>query len=557
MSSPENESLDFIRSIVADDLASGKHSTIVTRFPPEPNGFLHIGHAKAICLDFGLAAENGGRCHLRFDDTNPSKEEDLYVQAIREDVRWLGFDWGDNEFYASNYFEQLYDWAVSLIEKGLAYVCDLDGEQMRTYRGTLTEPGTDSPFRTRGVEENMDLFARMRAGEFPAGARVLRAKVDMAHPNLNMRDPVMYRIMHVHHHRTGDAWCIYPTYDYTHGQSDSLEGITHSLCTLEFEAHRPLYEWFIEKLGIFPSRQIEFARLNLNYTVMSKRKLLQLVEEKHVNGWDDPRLPTLSGMRRRGYPPAAIRRFCKEIGLGKRENVIEMAKLENCIREELNRTAPRHMCVLRPLKVIIDNYPEDLVEEMDAVNNPEDPEAGKRKVPFSRELYIEASDFLEDPPKKFFRLGPGREVRLRYGYFVTCVGFEKDEDGNITELHCTYDPETRGGNAPDGRRVKGTIHWVSAAHALDVELRLYDHLFTEATPEAGDFLDAINPDSVEILSGAKAEPGLRSSPAGYSCQFERTGYFCVDPDSSDDKLVFNRTTGLRDRWAKMQKKAKM
>ncbi len=561
---------DFIRAIVADDLRSGRHQSIVTRFPPEPNGFLHIGHAKSICLNFGLAREHNGRCHLRFDDTNPSKEEQKYIDAIKEDVRWLGFDWGEHEYHASDYFDQLYDWAVLLIKHGYAFVCDLTPEQMREYRGTLTSPGRESPYRNRSVEENLDLFARMKAGEFPDGSRVLRAKIDMASKNLNLRDPVMYRIMHATHPRTGDKWCIYPMYDWAHGQSDWIEGITHSVCTLEFEDHRPLYDWYIDtltKLGATPTnvahrpRQYEFARLNLTYTMMSKRKLLDLVKEGHVTGWDDPRMPTLSGMRRRGYPAAAIRKLCETVGVTKYNSVTDFALLEHCVREDLNRNAPRAMGVIRPLKLVIENYPEDQVDELEAINNPEDPSAGTRTVPFSRELYIERDDFMEDPPRKFFRMAPGREVRLRYAYLVTCTGVVKDEAGNITELRCTYDPATRGGNAPDGRKVKATIHWVSARHAVNAELRLYNHLFktedANATPpgdEAADWRDNLNPESVEVVTDAKLEPSLADAPAGTIYQFERQGYFCVDPDSTDGKRVFNRTATLKDTWAKIANK---
>jgi glutaminyl-tRNA synthetase len=552
----KSEGLDFIREIIADDLKTGKHDTIITRFPPEPNGYLHIGHAKAICLSFGVAQEYGGRTHLRFDDTNPVKEEMEYIDAIQEDVRWLGFDWGEHLYHASDYFDQLYEWAEHLIQEGKAYVCDLTPEEMREYRGTLTEPGKDSPHRGRSVEENLDLFRRMRAGEFDDGSRILRAKIDMAHPNMNMRDPALYRILRAHHPRTGDAWCIYPMYDYAHGQSDAIEHITHSLCTLEFEHHRPLYEWFLENLPV-PStpRQIEFARLNINYTVMSKRKLLQLVEEGYVNGWNDPRMPTISGMRRRGYPPAAIREFCDRVGIAKRDATSEFALLEHCVRNELNRTAQRRMAVLDPLKVVITNYPEGEDETLTAVNNPENEADGTREVPFGRELYIERGDFMEDPPRKFFRLAPGREVRLRYAYFITCTDVIKDDDGNVVELHATYDPETRGGDAPDGRKVKATLHWVSAAHAVSGEVRLYSHLFQSESPEAGgDFLEDMNPDSLVVLDDAKLEPALAGHQPGDRVQFERTGYFTVDPDATADRPVFNRTATLRDTWAKMQKK---
>ena len=546
--------LDFIREIIRSDKADGTHAEIVTRFPPEPNGYLHIGHAKSICLNFGAAEEFGGRCHLRFDDTNPIKEELEYIDSIQEDVRWLGFDWGENLFFASDYFEQLYQWAEALIEAGKAYVDDLSAEEIRAYRGTLTEPGRESPYRDRGVEENLDLFRRMRRCEFADGARVLRAKIDMAAGNINLRDPVLYRILHAHHPRTGDAWCIYPTYDFAHGQSDAIESITHSLCTLEFEGHRPLYDWLVDNLPV-PSRprQIEFARLNLNYTVMSKRRLLELVQEGQVKGWDDPRMPTLSGMRRRGFPPAAIRDFADRVGVAKRDSVVDVALLEHCVRTDLNRHAERRMGVLRPLKVVIENYPEGREEELEAVNNPEDPAAGTRMVPFSRELYIERDDFMEDPPKKFFRLAPGREVRLRYAYFITCREVVKDADGNVTELRCTYDPETRGGDAPDGRKVKATLHWVSAVHAIPAEVRLYDHLFTRPDPGAdGSLLDDLNPNSLVVLDGCRLEPSLAGLRAGELIQFERLGYFCVDPDSTPDRPVFNRTVTLRDTWAKVK-----
>jgi len=552
---------NFIRAIIQEDLKTGKWGGRVhTRFPPEPNGYLHIGHAKSICINFGLAEEFGGKCNLRFDDTNPTKEEEEYVRSIIEDVRWLGFDWEDRLFYASDYFEQMYEYAIQLIKKGKAYVDDLSAEEIRQYRGTLTEPGKESPYRNRSIEENLDLFQRMRAGEFPDGAKVLRAKIDMASPNLNMRDPVMYRILHATHHRTGDKWCIYPMYDWAHGLEDSIERITHSICTLEFEDHRPLYDWFLDQLGIYHPQQIEFARLNLNYTVLSKRKLLRLVEEGYVNGWDDPRMPTISGLRRRGYTPESIRVFAERIGVAKRDSVVDIALLEHCVREDLNKTAPRVMAVLNPLKVIIDNYPEDQVEEMEAINNPEDPSAGTRKVPFSRILYIEQDDFREDPPKKFFRLAPGREVRLRYGYYIKCTDVVKDEKtGEIIELHCTYDPETRGGYSPDGRKVKGTIHWVSAAHALDAEVRLYDHLFTKEDPDdvedGQDFTANINPNSLEVVQ-AKVEPSLANARVGDRYQFERKGYFCVDPDTTEGKLVFNRTVTLRDTWAKIEKALK-
>jgi glutaminyl-tRNA synthetase len=551
---------NFIRDIIIQDIASGKHSgRVQTRFPPEPNGYLHIGHAKAICLDFGLAAEFGGKCNLRFDDTNPSKEETEYVESIMEDVQWLGFKW-DGLFYASDYFQQLYDWAVQMIKAGKAFVCDLSADEIRQYRGTLTEPGKDSPFRDRSVEENLDLFERMKNGEFPDGSRTLRAKIDMASPNLNFRDPVMYRILHMAHHRTGDQWCIYPMYDYAHGQSDSIEQVTHSICTLEFDDHRPLYNWYIEQLGIFPSQQYEFDRLSITYTLLSKRKLLTLVQDGHVDGWDDPRMPTLSGMRRRGYTSEAIRNFCANIGVSRTNGITQLSHLEYFLREDLNKHAARVMAVLRPLRVVIDNYPDDLVVEMDAINNPEDESAGTRKVPFSKVLYIEQDDFREDPPKQFYRLAPGREVRLRYGYLITCQSVVKDADGNVIELHCTYDPATRGGNTPDGRKVKSTIHWVSAAHAVDADVRLYDNLFTKEDPneveEGQDFTANLNPNSLEVLSGCKVEPSLRDAEPGARYQFERMGYFCVDPDSAPGKPVFNRTIGLRDTWAKIEQKAK-
>jgi glutaminyl-tRNA synthetase len=555
---PSSAPSNFIRDIILDDLKTNKYQgRVQTRFPPEPNGYLHIGHAKAICLDFGLADEFGGKTNLRFDDTNPSKEETEYVDSIMEDVKWLGFHW-DGLFYASDYFGQLYEWAVQVIKAGKAYVDDLSADEIRKYRGTLTEPGKDSPFRNRSMEENLNLFERMKAGEFPDGSRVLRAKIDMASPNLNLRDPVMYRILHAEHHRTGNKWCIYPMYDYAHGQSDSLERVTHSMCTLEFEDHRPLYNWFIQQLGIFPSQQIEFDRLNLTYTLLSKRKLLQLVQEGHVSGWNDPRMPTLCGIRRRGYTPEAIRNFCGAIGVSKTNGSIELAMLEHFVREDLNKRAPRVMAVLRPLKVVIDNYPENQVEEMDAVNNPEDPGAGTRKVPFSRVLYIEQDDFREDPPKQYYRLSPGREVRLRYGYFVTCTGVVKNDQGEVVEVHCTYDPATRGGNSPpDGRKVKSTIHWVSAAHAVDAEVRIYDNLFTKEDPnqtaEEQDFTANLNPNSLEVLSHCKLELSLAGAAVGSRYQFERLGYFCVDPDSDPGKPVFNRTVALKDTWAKIEK----
>jgi len=547
---------NFIRDIILDDLKTNKYAgRVQTRFPPEPNGYLHIGHAKAICLDFGLAAEFGGRTNLRFDDTNPEKEETEYVDSIMADVKWLGFQW-HGLFYASDYFDQLYEWAIQLIKAGKAYVDDLSADEIRKHRGTLTETGKDSPFRNRSVEENLNLFERMRAGEFPDGSRTLRAKIDMASPNFNMRDPVMYRILHADHHRTAGKWPIYPMYDFAHGQSDSLERVTHSMCTLEFEDHRPLYNWFIKELGIFPSQQIEFDRLNLTYTLLSKRKLLQLVREGRVNGWDDPRMPTLSGIRRRGYPPEAIRNFCGAIGVSKTTGSIELAMLEHFVREELNKRAPRAMAVLRPLKVVIDNYPENQTEEMDAVNNPEDPAAGARKVPFSRTLYIEQDDFREVPPPKYFRLSPGREVRLRYGYFVTCTGVARNNQGEVIEVHCTYDPETRGGNnPPDGRKVKSTIHWVSAAHAVNAEVRIYENLFRSEDPnQTDDFTADLNPNSIEVLNDCKLEPSLGNAPPGARYQFERLGYFCADPDSAANKRVFNRTVALKDTWAKIEKK---
>jgi glutaminyl-tRNA synthetase len=555
---PEPRPSNFIRDIILDDLKTNKYAgRVQTRFPPEPNGYLHIGHAKAIWLDFGLADEFGGHTNLRFDDTNPAKEETEYVDSIMADVKWLGFHW-DGLFYASDYFDQLYQWAVKLVQDGKAYVDDLSAEEIRKHRGTLTEPGKDSPHRNRSVEENLDLFQRMKAGEFPDGSRVLRAKIDMASPNLNMRDPVMYRILHAEHHRTGNKWCIYPMYDYAHGQSDSLERVTHSMCTLEFEDHRPLYNWFIEQLGIFPSRQIEFDRLNLTHTLLSKRKLLQLVQEGRVRGWDDPRMPTLSGIRRRGYTPEAIRNFCSAIGVSKTTGSIELAMLEHFVREDLNKRAPRVMAVLRPLKVVIDNYPETQVDELEAVNNPEDESAGSRKVPFSRVLYIEQDDFREVPPPKYFRLTLGREVRLRYGYFITCTSVVKNEKGEVVEVHCTYDPASKGGNSPDGRKVKATIHWVSAAHAVDAEVRIYENLFLKESPsdvpEGQDVLDNLNPNSLEIITDAKVEPSLANAAAGTRYQFERLGYFCVDPDSKAGKPVFNRTVALKDTWAKVERK---
>jgi len=549
---------NFIRDIILEDLKTNKHNgRVQTRFPPEPNGYLHIGHAKAICIDFGLADEFGGHTNLRFDDTNPEKEETEYVESIKADVNWLGYKW-DGLFYASDYFGQLYEWAIKLIKDGKAYVDDLTADEIRQHRGTLTEPGKDSPYRNRSVEENVNLFERMRAGEFPDGSRTLRAKIDMGSPNLNMRDPVMYRILHAEHHRTGNKWCIYPMYDYAHGQSDSIERVTHSLCTLEFQDHRPLYNWFIEQLGIFPSRQIEFDRLNLTYTLLSKRKLLQLVQEGRVKGWDDPRMPTLGGIRRRGYTPEAVRNFCGAIGVSKTNGSIELAMLEHFVREDLNKRSPRVMAVLRPLKVMIDNYPEGQIEEMDAVNNPEDASAGTRKVPFSRELYIEQDDFREDPPKGYFRLAPGREVRLRYGYFITCKSVVKNDRGEVVEVHCTYDPATRGGNAPDGRKVKSTIHWVSATKAIDAKVRIYENLFTKENPneveDGQDFTANLNPKSLDVINYAKVEPSLADAAAGSRYQFERLGYFCVDPDSKPGKLVFNRTVALKDTWAKVEKK---
>jgi len=558
MSETEAQPSDFIRDLVAADLRVGKNEgRVCTRFPPEPNGYLHIGHAKSICLNFGIAQQFDGLCNLRFDDTNPSKEEVEYVESIINDVRWLGFDWGSRLFYASDYFEQMYEYAVHLVREGKAFVCDLTADQVRDYRGTLIEPGKESPNRNRRVVENLDLFQRMRAGQFPDGARTLRAKIDMASPNINMRDPVLYRILHAEHHRTGDKWCLYPMYDYAHPISDALEGITHSICTLEFEDHRPLYDWTLDNLPVpCHSQQIEFARLNLSYTVMSKRKLLKLVNEGRVAGWDDPRMPTLAGMRRRGYPAEAIRHFCERIGVGKRENLVDLALLEYCVREDLNRRAPRVMGVLRPLKVVLDNYPEGRVEELEAVNNPEDPAAGSRKVPFSRVLYLEREDFLEEPPKKFYRLAPGREVRLRYAYFIKCVQVVKDAAGEVVELRCTYDPETRGGYAPDGRQVKATLHWVSASHAVPAEVRLYDRLFTRPEPGAehgGDFLADINPNSLEVLPSCRLEPSLAGAAPGSFYQFERQGYFCADlKDSAPGALVFNRTVTLKDPWARLQ-----
>jgi glutaminyl-tRNA synthetase len=552
---------DFIRDTITGDLETGKYSHRVhTRFPPEPNGYLHIGHAKSICLNFGIALEFKGLCNLRFDDTNPTKEEMEYVESIQEDVKWLGFGWEDRLFYASDYFEQMYQYAVELIKKGKAYVCDLSPQEIRDYRGTLTLPGRESPYRNRPVEENLDLFERMRSGEFPDGSRTLRAKIDMKSGNMNMRDPVMFRILHANHHRTGNTWCIYPMYDYAHCVSDSIEGITHSICTLEFEDHRPLYDWFLDQLGVYHPQQIEFARLNLSFTVLSKRKLITLVEKGYVRGWNDPRMPTISGLRRRGYTPESIRNFCDRIGVAKRDSTVDMALLEHYVREDLNKRAPRVMAVLNPLKVIIDNYPADLTEELEAINNPENPDMGTRNVPFSRILYIERDDFREDPPKQFFRLAPGREVRLRYAYFIKCVSVVKDHNGEIVELHCTYDPSTRGGDSPDGRKVKATLHWVSAAHSREAEVRLYHHLFLKADPddaaEGLDFTSNINPDSMVVLSACRIEPGLSNPQAGSRYQFERLGYFCADSDSTREKPVFNQTVTLRDTWAKIEKSMK-
>ena len=555
---PQSRPSNFLRDRIIEDLRTNKYNgRVQTRFPPEPNGYLHIGHAKAICIDFGLAEEFGGKTNLRFDDTNPEKEDVEYVDAIKEDVQWLGFRW-DGLYYASDYFGQLYEWAIKLIKDGKAYVDDLSAEEIRKYRGTLTEPGKESPFRSRSAEENLSLFERMKAGEFPDGSRVLRAKIDMGSPNLNMRDPVMYRILHAEHHRTGDKWCIYPMYDFAHGQSDSLEKVTHSMCSLEFADHQPLYNWFIEQLGIFPSQQIEFDRLSLTYTIMSKRLLRRLVEEKRVRGWDDPRMPTLGGLRRRGYTPEAIRNFVSAVGVSRTNGIVDLAMLEHFVREDLNKRALRVMAVLHPLKVVIDNYPEGQVEEMDAQNNPEDEGAGSRKVPFSRELYIEQDDFREVPPPKYFRLSPGKEVRLRYGYFITCQSVVKDDKGQIVEVHCTYDPATRGGNSPDGRKVKSTIHWVSAPHAISAEVRVYENLFTKAdpsdVPEGQDFTVNLNPNSLELISHAKLEPSLAQVAPGTRYQFERLGYFCVDADSRPGAKVFNRTVALKDTWAKVEKK---
>jgi glutaminyl-tRNA synthetase len=560
MTTEPSQPVDFIRQIILEDNKTGKFGGRVhTRFPPEPNGYLHIGHAKSILLNYGIAQAFGGKFNLRFDDTNPTKEEQEYVDSIKEDVRWLGADWEDRELYASNYFDQLHQWAIQLIEAGRAYVCDLSGDEVRDYRGTLTGPGKNSPYRDRSTEENLDLFARMEAGEFPDGSRTLRAKIDMAHPNLNMRDPVMYRILHASHHNTGDRWCIYPMYDWTHGQSDSIEGITHSICTLEFENHRPLYDWFVEQLGIFHPQQIEFARLNLTYTVMSKRKLLQLVKEGRVAGWDDPRMPTICGLRRRGYTPEAMQAFCRKIGVSKVDSIVDIGLLEHCLREDLNQRAPRVMAVLRPLRVVIENYPEGQAEDLDAVNNPEDEGMGTRKVPFSRVLYIEQDDFREEPPKKYYRLAPGREVRLRWGFFITCRSAVKDpKTGEVVELRCTYDPATRGGNAPDGRKVKATIHWVSAEHAVEAEVRLYDHLFLKEDPgdvdEGQDWLGNLNPGSLEVLPRCFLEPSVAGAEPGSRYQFERLGYFCADrKDSKPGRLVFNRTVTLKDTWAKIEK----
>jgi glutaminyl-tRNA synthetase len=558
---PSNASSNFIREAIQSDLQSGRYNSVHTRFPPEPNGYLHIGHAKAFSIDFGMARDYGGKCNLRFDDTNPVKEDVEYVESIQEDIRWLGFDWEDRLFYASDYFEQLYEFAIKLIKKGKAFVDDLSAEEIREYRGTLTEPGKDSPFRTRSVEENLDLFQRMRAGEFPDGARVLRAKVDMASGNMNLRDPVMYRILHATHHRTGDDWCIYPMYDFAHGQSDSIEGITHSLCSLEYEDHRPLYDWFLDELEIYHPRQIEFGRFNLTYTVMSKRMLLRLVKDGHVSGWDDPRMPTLSAMRRRGYPPSVILKFLEAVGVPHHNNLVDIALLEALLRDELNKIAPRVMAVLHPLKIVITNYPSEQVEQLDAVNNPEDASAGTRKVSFSREIYIDQDDFREEPPKKYFRLAPGREVRLRYGYFIKCDEVIKDHaTGDVIELHCTYDPTTRGGYAPDGRKVKGTLHWVSAKDAVNLEVRLYDRLFTipdlNNLDEGDDFLKYLNPNSLQVIQGCKAEASLSHPDSNIRYQFEREGYFNVDPDSTQEKLIFNRIVPLKDTWAKIERAQK-
>lgn len=552
------ENSNFIKEAIEEDLKSGRFASVHTRFPPEPNGYLHIGHAKAICIDFGMAETFGGKTNLRYDDTNPVKEDTEYVDAIKEDIHWLGFDWEDREFYASDYFDQLYQWAEQLILQGDAYVDDLSPDEIREYRGTLTEPGKNSPYRDRSVEENLDLFRSMKNGEFPDGSRVLRAKIDMSSGNINMRDPVMYRILHATHHRTGDKWCIYPMYDFAHGQSDSIEGITHSLCDLAYEAHRPLYNWFVEKLGIFHPRQIEFSRLNISYTILSKRFLKMMVDENHVNGWDDPRMPTLCGMRRRGFTAEAVRDFIDKVGVAKNESIVDVSLLEHCVRENLNLTANRVMAVLNPLKLVIDNYPEDLVEELEAINNPEDESAGIRLIPFSKVLYIEKEDFMEDPPKKYFRLSPGNEVRLRYGYYVKCTDFVKDENGEVIEVHCTYDPETRGGYSPDGRKVKGTIHWLSSKHALDAEIRLYDRLFNKPDPdnteEGKTFLDYLNPDSLSVLYNCKVEHSLINAEPGDRYQFERQGYFCIDLDSRPNQLIINRSVSLRDSWAKISQK---
>ena len=565
MSTPDPApSSDFIRSTVEDDNRSGKYDgRVVTRFPPEPNGYLHIGHAKSICLNFGIAAENeGGVCHLRFDDTNPSREDVEYVDSIMEDVRWLGWDWGDNLFYASDYFEQIFEYAVQLIKNGKAYVCDLTAQEMREYRGTLIEPGKDSPYRERSIEENMDLFQQMRDGEFEDGSKTLRAKIDMASPNVNLRDPVMYRILRAEHHRTGSQWCIYPSYDFAHGQSDSIERITHSVCTLEFEDHRPLYDWFLDSLNVYHPQQIEFARLSLSYTMLSKRRLLELVEKGLVSGWNDPRMPTISGLRRRGYTPRSIRNFCDRIGVAKRDSTVELAMLEHTLREDLNQTSPRVMAVLHPLRVVIDNYPEGQSQEFEAVNNPEDPSMGSRKVPFSKVIYVEQDDFREDPPRRFYRLSPGREVRLRYACYITCTDVVKDgKTGEVVELHCTYDPESLGGSSPDGRRVQATLHWVSEAHAVEAEVRLYEHLFTLDDPGRdeldGDDSNGLNPDSLTVLASCKLEPSLAGATPGNRYQFERQGYFCVDSvDSTDEKLVFNRTVSLRDSWARIEQAGK-
>ena len=549
----DTEPANFIEDFVEEHNRDGRFGgEVITRFPPEPNGYLHIGHAKSMCLNFGLADKYGGRCHMRFDDTNPAKEEEEYVESILEDVRWLGWDWGEHLYFASDHFDKLHDFAVDLIKKGKAYVDDLDQEQIRKYRGTLTEPGVESPFRDRSVDDNLSLFRGMKEGEFEEGTKVLRAKIDMASGNINMRDPVLYRILKTPHHRTGEQWVIYPMYDFAHGQSDSVESVTHSICTMEYEDHRPLYDWFLDSLDVYHPQQIEFARLNLSNTVLSKRKLVQLVLEGRVGGWDDPRMPTLAGLRRRGYTPESIRSFCEQVGVAKRQNVIDIAMLEHAVRDDLNRRAPRVLGVLRPLKVVIENYPEGQSDELDAINNPEDPDAGTRKLPFSRELYIERDDFMEDPPRKFFRLGPGREVRLRYGYFITCTDVIKDAAGEVVELRCTYDPETRGGQAPDGRRVRGTIHWVSAEHAVDAEVRLYDHLFTSERPDDDDdFMTTLNPESLEVVRNAKVEPSLADAVPGEKYQFERIGYFAVDPDSQPGEIVFNRTVTLRDSWKKV------